>query len=128
MVNGVPRNTEALYDFTSRTWRANETRPIPTPAATPCSAARSRVVLSTRMERRTGREGLIASDAIRSQFSTGRKKSTQTQGDRPASRARRSVIDTPIQRKGRDQSASATHSHSGAGPSVALLAENNGLT
>jgi len=84
-------------------------------------------VVSTSLERRTGREGPIASKAIRIQFANGTKKSRHVQGDRPASSARRSVIDTPIHRKGSAQSASTIHSHSGAGRSCSVFWENTGF-
>src|SRR5215475_2549353 len=98
-----------------------------TPAATPCRAAPYRVVDSTRTDLCTGRDGLIANAAIKSQFTTGTKKSRQTHGDNPASRARLSVIDTPIQRKGSAQTASTIQSHSGAGRRFSVLWENTGF-
>ncbi len=62
------------------------------------------------------REGATHSQAIKTQLTKGTKNKRQSQGERRASSRRRSVIETPIQRKGSAQAAISSQSHSGAAP------------
>src|SRR5262249_30764175 len=129
MVNGVPRKTEALYDLSRSTEKPNETAPIATPPATPSTAARTRVVCcrSSLLARGSVRGGARERKTSSAQLATGTKKSRQSQGLYPASYRRRRVIETPIQRKGSVQIASASQNQDGAAGAIFVRSFHTGF-
>ena len=91
-----------------------------TPAATPWTAARTRVVsCRNSFETRCAvRDGSRQRKTISIQFSSGTKNSRHSHGVRRASNRRRRVIETPIQGNGSVQIASASQNHCGAAGAI----------
>ncbi len=128
MMNGVPRKTDELYALSRATCRPNEIAPMRKLAPMPSSTPRSLSSSSSRSSRSCqGCEGRVAAQMRKSQLTNGTKNQRTFQGDSRASISRRSVIETPIQRKGTAHAAMAVASHSGAPSSACWRSEKNGV-
>ena len=125
IIAGVPTKSAFPYSPSTNTENAVMPTPSKAPPPTPVSAAhntrsspRSGVEIG-----RAGRLGSAANSSKNKKFRIGTKKNSPKNAGRPASRARRTDMLTPIQAKGKVHSAHSAKSHSGASPAGATRTE-----